>query len=116
MPTKTSAGLIGNESILAANDEQHRHEMLGILDTAHKLIARKGQDYDHWLPFYLAMPHGGASWSTLLWMKARRAVSLVNKVQASTYEPLEDTLLDIIVYAAAYLAWLRIKRENEECN
>lgn len=78
---------------------------------AWELQTRKAQDYgalDAARKAYF--PFGDASYATMMHTKMTRVLSLLQKDDDAAFEPLEDTVLDLINYAAFYWAFLQEKK------
>jgi hypothetical protein len=102
------------QALLADLDAEHVRLIGEVFEQAADLLGNKGQDYNQMVPFLANMPFGDQSWATLCWIKAHRAASLVLKGSsggAPVFDPLNDVLMDLVVYAAAWLAFRRLHSE-----
>ena len=83
---------------------------LTVLKDAAALKERKMKDYqgDMWAEDDY-FPYGHKSYLHMLWTKMLRIRSVAEKEEAN-FESLEDSLLDMINYAAMYAAWIENKR------
>jgi hypothetical protein len=91
-------------SILAALNR----EFDSVLIEARKLATRKGADYEISGPITSRMPFGNRSFAHEVHKKADRAVSIVASGRAHN-ESLDDTIMDLIVYAAFWQAARRLR-------
>lgn len=94
---------------------EHLAEMKGVLDELTDLWKSKGYDYNQLTTFMENMPFGDMSWGTLCWIKAHRAASLVMKGltgEIPVYDTLNEVLLDLIVYAAGWIAFRRLRHRE----
>lgn len=68
-----------------------------------QIEVKKGEDYNAGtVKFEDYFPFGDKSYVQILFMKALRLVSLVEKDGESNFEGIDDTLMDMIVYANKY--------------
>jgi len=83
-----------------------------ILKDAAELKERKSKDYQggKWSEADY-FPFGHESYIHMLWTKILR-IRNVAEAEETNFESLEDSLLDIINYAAMYAAWIENEKEG----
>lgn len=69
-----------------------------------RLLSKKAQDYNTGVERSQYFPFGLTSYSHMIQTKALRLVSLCKNNQEPNFESAEDTLLDLINYAAIAIA------------
>lgn len=84
-----------------------------IADVTKEIIAvfgKKGVKQDVRTPFWHRMPFGDESWATQVGIKADRVISAIVGDDSAF---LDDSLIDLLVYAVAWRAWRRMKAFRE---
>ncbi len=87
------------------NVSAFRGSIAATIDQLISLFDEKGHKQNVLEPIWHRMPHGDASWSTMVEMKASRACA---GVQNNDPEFLEEELGDLIVYALCWAAWRKL--------
>ncbi len=78
-------------------------ELKGLLDRMWDVYEAKGSLYDQATPVWHHFPFGLSSFGTLMYLKATRFVSLLQKAEALDLTEIEDTLKDLAMYT--WYAW-----------
>jgi len=90
---------------------KHSAQIKRVIKQMQDTLTVKGRDYNnlHSMPEHLIF--GDKSWATLLTIKAHRIASVIDSDQTSN-ESLDDSILDLANYAAAYLAWRQVIQDE----
>lgn len=94
-------------------NKEFQAEISAVIDDALKLLSGKGEDYNVLTTFIQNMPFGDFSWGTLCWIKAHRAAAITHKEFKGgkpMFDALNDVIMDLVVYAIAWLAFRRVRR------
>jgi len=90
-----------------------RNRYLELLAPAARMVFTKGEDYNNkgQDDLHLYFPFEDKSYAQLLYMKARRIVSLAKQTGEPNHEKVTDSVLDLINYAVFYLDFLDQRKE-----
>jgi len=84
-----------------------KEEFMALVEPIADLIGKKGEDYNEGsVTIDQYMPFKHRSYVHMIFLKALRAVSLVNKSTEPNFESIDDTVKDLIAYAVFYLGYL----------
>lgn len=100
---------------ITKNDVKTYCYLSPVLREVTELRMKKANDYNSSVKLTDYFPFGHESYATMVHLKAKRLVSLVELLRhgkAAIFEGLRDTLLDIINYATFYVEWLDAKAED----
>jgi len=96
-------GLVPNDIYKVTQKDFDMPYDFPLFKKAMDICAKKGEDYNAGsVQFEDYFPFGHKSYVQMLHLKALRLVSLVEKTEAPNFEGIEDTVLDMVVYANQY--------------
>lgn len=94
--------------------EQHIKAMQEVMDEVLGMLSERSTDYDNLRTFVERMPFGDVSWATMIFIKADRLCSsLAPDIKDVDDARVDDSLIDLIVYAIAYRAWRNILKDEK---
>jgi hypothetical protein len=85
-----------------------RNRYLALIAPAARMTITKGEDYNNkgQDDVHLYFPFGDKSYAQVIYMKARRLVSLAKQEGEPNHEKVVDTVMDLINYAVFYADFL----------
>lgn len=94
--------------------KQHIDAMGAVMEEVLAMLSNRSADYDNLRMFIERMPFGDTSWATMIFIKADRLCSsLAPDIPDIDEARVDDSLIDLIVYAIAYRAWRTIVQEEK---
>lgn len=91
---------------------QFERELKIILDEVWDVYEAKGALYDQATPVWHHFPFGLTSFATLVYLKATRFVSLLQRREETPLSEIDDTLRDVLVYAWYAWAYARLSAQQ----